>query len=149
MDYVIRKATADDIAAVAVLFDLYRIFYKQSPDINGAEAFISDRLKHNDSAIFLAFINDEPVGFTQLYPIFTSVGMQRTWLLNDLYVKETARKKGVGEALLETAKQFAKATNSKWLMLQTGEDNKVAQKLYEKNGWIKETDFFYSYNVTL
>ena len=145
MDYVIRKATADDTAAVAVLFDLYRIFYKQSSDIAGAEVFILERLRHNDSVIFLALVNDEAVGFTQLYPIFTSVGMQRTWLLNDLYVKETARGKGIGEALLNAAKQFAKDTHSKWLMLQTGADNIPAQHLYEKNGWTKETDFFYSY----
>ncbi len=147
MDYVIRRATADDTAAVAVLFNLYRIFYKQPSDITGAESFISERLRCNDSAIFLVFRDDEPVGFTQLYPIFTSVGMQRTWLLNDLYVKEAARRMGIGEALLETAKQFAKNTNSKWLMLQTGLDNKTAQKLYEKNGWMREDDLFYTYRL--
>jgi GNAT superfamily N-acetyltransferase len=69
--------------------------------------------------------------------------MQRTWLLNDLFVSETARGRGAATALLIAAKDFGKKTNSKWLLLQTQTDNFTAQKVYEKNGWIKESDFFY------
>ena len=140
----IRKATAEDAAIVAPLFDAYRMFYKQQPDIDGAFNFINERLQQNESDIFIAFINNEAVGFTQLYPIFTSVGMQRTFLLNDLFVKDSARGKGVATALLNAAKDFGKATGRKWLMLETGNDNFTAQALYEKNGWSRETDFFYT-----
>jgi RimJ/RimL family protein N-acetyltransferase len=45
--------------------------------------------------------------------------------------------------LLDAAKDFGAETNSKWLILQTAADNFTAQKVYEKNGWVKETDFFY------
>jgi GNAT superfamily N-acetyltransferase len=69
--------------------------------------------------------------------------MKRTWLLNDLFVKEEARNKGIATALLNAAKDFAKEKNSKWLLLQTAADNFTAQKVYEKNSWIKETDYFY------
>lgn len=141
---LIRKAIAEDANMIAPLFDAYRMFYKQPSDINGATDFIRERLQQNESVIFIALINDEAVGFTQLYPIFTSVGMRRTWLLNDLFVNETARSKGIATALLNAAKDFGKTTNSKWLMLETAKDNFTAQALYEKNGWIKETDFFYT-----
>ena len=113
----------------------------------GATQFITERLQQNESVILIAFINNIAVGFTQLYPIFTSVGMQRTWLLNDLYIDPSARSKGVASALLDAAKDFGRSTNSKWLMLQTGITNAAAQSLYEKNGWHKETDFFYSINL--
>jgi GNAT superfamily N-acetyltransferase len=93
--------------------------------------------------IFVAEENKTLAGFTQLFPIFTSVGMMRTWLLNDLFVEEKERGKGVATALLDAAKKFGKETNSKWLMLQTTANNLTAQKLYEKNGWLKESDFFY------
>jgi len=147
MNIEISKATADDAEIVGALFDAYRIFYKQTSNVEAALRFIKERLQQNESVIFLALVNDSAVGFVQLYPIFTSVGMQRTWLLNDLYVDSSARGKGVGTALLDASKDFARSTNSKWLMLQTQNDNYTAQALYEKNGWRKETDFFYVYDL--
>jgi GNAT superfamily N-acetyltransferase len=73
--------------------------------------------------------------------------MKRTWLLNDLYVNENARGIGAATKLLEAANQFGIETESKWLILQTAEDNFTAQKVYEKNGWVKETDFFYRKDI--
>ncbi|WP_225975530.1 GNAT family N-acetyltransferase [Panacibacter ginsenosidivorans] len=147
MEFSIHKATAEDASIIATLFDAYRMFYQQPSDIKGATEFITERLQQNESVIFIAFINNVAVGFTQLYPIFTSVGMQRTWLLNDLYIDSSARGKGIASALLDAAKDFGRSTNSKWLMLQTGITNAAAQSLYEKNGWHKETDLFYSINL--
>ena len=144
MSIHIRRAEPGDGSLVAPLFDAYRVFYQQASDIEGALQFITDRLLQNESVIFIAYLNDAPVGFTQLFPIFTSVGMQRTWLLNDLYVTEHVRCKGIAGALLDAAKSFGRSTNSKWLMLQTAIDNYPAQFLYLKNGWVKETDFFYT-----
>jgi GNAT superfamily N-acetyltransferase len=73
--------------------------------------------------------------------------MMRTWLLNDLYINERSRGMGAASALLNAAKEFGAETNSKWLLLQTAADNYTAQKVYEKNGWIKETDIFYRADV--
>ena len=74
--------------------------------------------------------------------------MKRTWLLNDLYVAEADRGKGIADALLQTAQKFGAETNSRWLMLQTAIDNFPAQKVYERNGWKRE-DAFYLYNYPL
>jgi ribosomal protein S18 acetylase RimI-like enzyme len=147
MNIEIKKASVNDAEIVAPLFDAYRIFYKQTSNVEDALRFIKERLQQNESVIFLALINGNAVGFVQLYPIFTSVSMRRTWLLNDLYVDGSARGKGVATALLEALKAFARSTDSRWLMLQTQNDNYTAQALYEKNGWRKETDFFYVYDL--
>ncbi|WP_153800769.1 GNAT family N-acetyltransferase [Foetidibacter luteolus] len=147
MAVTVRKASIEDVAEAAKLFDLYRSFYSQQPDLTGAETFIAERLQNADSVIFLAFTGGQAIGFVQLYPIFSSVSMQRTWLLNDLYVHQSVRGKGAGTALLNAAKDFAKTTSSKWLMLQTSANNTTAQRLYEKNGWVKESDFFYVLNI--
>ena len=104
-------------------------------------------MKRKESVIFVAEERKELIGFTQLFPIFSSVNMKRTWLLNDLYVNEKARGIGAGSKLLEAAKQFGIETKSKWLILQTAADNFTAQKVYEKNGWVKETDFFYRKDI--
>ena len=147
MNMEIRKASVEDAAIVALLFDSYRSFYKQAPDVDAAFNFIKERLQQNESVIFIAFIKDNAVGFVQLYPIFTSIGMKRAWLLNDLYIHVSSRGKGVATALLDAAKEFAKNTGSKWLMLQTASDNYTAQALYKKNGWKKETDVFYRFDL--
>lgn len=143
MDISIKKISETEVDSIAFLFDEYRQFYKQPPDISSAASFLKERLSRNESIVFIAYADKVPVGFMQLYPIFSSVGLKRTWLLNDLYVAASARKHGVGKLLLEEAKQHGIATGSRWLLLQTGADNTAAQSVYEKNGWIRETDFFY------
>ena len=144
---LIRRAKKKDIDQLSVLLDKYRIFYKQQSDMKSATSFLKKRMKRKESVIFVAEERKVLIGFTQLFPIFSSVSMQRTWLLNDLYVDEKARGIGAATALLNAAKDFGEETNSKWLLLQTAADNFTAQKVYEKNGWIKETDFFYRRDI--
>jgi ribosomal protein S18 acetylase RimI-like enzyme len=134
-----RRAYVEDINQLAPLFDAYRIFYKQDSDIKGAKAFLMSRFSLKDSVIFVATNDQEIVGFTQLYPTYSSVKMQRAYILNDLYVSKTQRKKGIGEALLNTAKQFCETEQLRGLTLETDLDN-PAQHLYERLGWKKDTD---------
>jgi GNAT superfamily N-acetyltransferase len=143
MPVQIKKAAAEDVKLIAPLFDAYRVFYNQPSNEKAAAVFLQNRLTNNESVIFIAFADDIAVGFCQLFPIFSSVGLQRTWLLNDLYVNENARGKGVAAALLQQAKEFGIATDARWLLLQTGADNFRAQSVYEKNGWKRVGDFFY------
>src|SRR6188474_3587616 len=123
---VIRRAKKKDIEKLSVLFDKYRIFYKQESDIDNAKSFLKKRMKRRESVIFVAEERKELIGFTQLFPIFSSVSMKRTWLLNDLYVNERARGIGAATALLNAAKDFGAETKSKWLLLQTAADNLTA-----------------------
>jgi len=144
---IIRRAKKKDIDDLSVLFDKYRIFYKQGSDVGNARGFLKKRMKRKESVIFVAEERGELIGFTQLFPIFSSVSMKRTWLLNDLYVNERSRGIGAATKLLDAAKEFGAETNSKWLLLQTAADNLTAQRVYEKNGWVKETDFFYRKDI--
>lgn len=144
---IIRRAKKKDIDSLSVLFDKYRIFYKQQSDVDNARSFLKKRLKRKESVIFVAEERNELIGFTQLFPIFSSVSMKRTWLLNDVYVNERSRGMGAGAKLLDAATAFGAETKSKWLLLQTAADNFTAQKVYEKNGWVRETDFFYRKDI--
>ena len=139
----VRAATRQDIEDLAVLFDLYRVWYHQPSDIAAATKFLQQRMENKESVIFVAVNGQKLAGFTQLYPIFSSVSLERAWLLNDLYVHASARKQGVAKQLLEAAKQYGTTNNAKWLLLQTGNDNFAAQSVYEKNGWKRVADYFY------
>jgi ribosomal protein S18 acetylase RimI-like enzyme len=143
----IVKTTLNELNEVAELFDLYRSFYNQESDIDGAKSFLKDRIENNESTIFLCVHEGKAVGFTQLYPMFSSVGMRRTLVLNDLYVVEDARRLGVGNALIDAAIQYGKEVNAKGIALETGFDNVKAQALYEKIGFEKETNYFYFYTI--
>ena len=145
---IIRKADMGDIKEVAVLFDQYRMFYKQDTDIGAAQKFLTERMQQNESVIFVAILDHIMVGFTQLYPIFSSVSMKRAWLLNDLFVAPEARGSGAADKLLKAAQQMGADTSSRWMVLQTATTNHRAQKVYERNGWKKDHEYFsYYYRI--
>ncbi|MFD6440994.1 GNAT family N-acetyltransferase [Peribacillus sp. NPDC060186] len=143
----INKATLNELDTLTELFDLYRVFYEQTSNPEGAREFLKERLTNEESVIFMAYDEENPIGFVQLYPTFSSVSMMRSWVLNDLFVKENARKKGFGEKLLKAAIIFAKETGAKGVSLETAKDNNNAQKLYEKIGFIKESNYFYYFSI--
>ncbi len=132
----VRRGGLPDAARIAALFDRYRQFYEQAPDAHAALAFIQERLARGESAIFLAEADDgRALGFTQLFPSFSSVRAARTWILNDLYVLPEARRQGVARELLDTAAAFARQTGAVRLELETDHDNRSAQALYRHLGW--------------
>lgn len=144
---ILQKASLNELESLTELFDLYRQFYEQESDIDGAREFLKARIQNDDSVIFIAINEETPIGFVQLYPSFSSVSMKRIWVLNDLYVKKDARKNGAGEKLIQTAIQFARDTGAKGVLLETGKENVTAQRLYEKIGFHKESNFFYYFSI--
>ncbi|MFT3805936.1 GNAT family N-acetyltransferase [Arenimonas sp.] len=135
MSLTVRRMEAGDVDRVAPLFDGYRRFYGQPTDLPRAAAFLRERLDRDESVVLFAERAGEALGFTQLYPIFSSVGTDRVWLLNDLFVADTARRLGVGEALLFAARDFGQSRGALRLVLETTRDNQIAQALYRKLGW--------------
>jgi len=129
------RASLEDIDALVPLFDAYRQFYAQPSDPEMARTFLTERLQREDSVLLLARIADGVVGFTQLYPTFSSVRAARVWVLNDLYVEPAARGRGVARALLQAASDFAFDDGAIRLELETTADNIGAQALYHATGW--------------
>lgn len=138
----VRPANRSDIETVARLFDDYRQFYEQQPDLAGATAFIRRRLDSGDSHVLLALDERQAgLGFTQLYPVFSSVRMARVWILNDLFVSPEARGRGVATKLMSAAANLARQNDVASLQLETASDNSPARTLYEKLGWKRESGF--------
>jgi ribosomal protein S18 acetylase RimI-like enzyme len=144
---IIIRATFNELDSLTELFDLYRVFYEQPSNQGEAREFLKARIMNDESVVFIALDGNDPVGFVQLYPSFSSVSMMRSWVLNDLYVKEQFRGRGAGEQLIHKAIQFAKETGAKGVMLETGKDNLNAQRLYEKIGFERETNYFYYFSI--
>lgn len=132
----IIQAKEEHIPVLIPLLDKYRIFYNQNSDEPGGQRFLQNRINNKDSIIFIAFYNNSPAGFTQLYSSFSTVSLKPIFILNDLYVYKEFRKNGIGEKLLNSAKDCCILLNYKGLALETAINN-PAQKLYERLGWKK------------
>ncbi|MNH87128.1 TDP-fucosamine acetyltransferase [compost metagenome] len=144
-NYRVHQASIEDLNELAEVFNKYRIFYGQPNDIEGAKSFLFDRFEHQESIIFCVQDHNsgQILGFTQLYPLFSSISMRRLLLLNDLYVDEAYRKQGIGQLLLDTAKGYAEKVRAKGLQLSTAVTNSSAQSLYERNGYVRDNEFYH------
>ena len=81
-----------------------------------------------------------------IYPTFSTVALAPIWLLNDLYVDESARGNGVATKLMETAEQAARDAGAARIWLRTANDNTAAQALYEGRNW-KQDEVFRRYDL--
>lgn len=135
------RITSEQVDLVAPLFDAYRQFYGKAPDFEGARQFLSERLQRGESVVFAVIEDGKALGFTQLYPSFSSVSMKPIWILNDLFVVEEARRQGIGARLLAAARDHAEQTGAVRLQLSTAVNNARAQALYVQQGWRKEAAF--------
>lgn len=137
MDIV--RANENDLKQVSVLFDQYRQFYKQTSNIEGAYHFLVERYRKQESILFVAKQGEQYVGFVQLYPTFSSVAMKDAFILNDLFVINDFRQKGVGKELMKKAFSFANDKGTRFICLETATSNIKAQKLYEKMGMTSDS----------
>ncbi len=143
MEFKIIEAEPKHIEQVGELFDLYRQFYKYESNLIESTNYIKDRIKNNESIIFIA-INDanKAIGFVQLYETFGSLDLGKIIILYDLYVKEDHRKNNIGRQLMIRSHEYAKKINAKRIQLSTATDNFIGQSLYESLGYVKDIDFY-------
>jgi GNAT superfamily N-acetyltransferase len=145
----IHQATIKDIDRIAPLFDGYRQFYGKPTDLKAARQFLYERFKNYQSVIFVANAeNGDGVGFAQLFPSFSSVSMERTFILNDLYVAPSARRSGVAAKLLDAATQYGRSVGAIRITLSTGMENNSAKALYLSQGW-KQDEAFHVFHLGL
>ena len=139
---LVRQAALTDLDALAPLFDGYRQFYGQAADLAAARSFLRERFNHGQSVLFLALDAGTPVGFTQLYPSFSSVSLARTFILNDLFVAPGHRRGGVGAGPVAAATEFAKSLGAVRVTLTTDIHNAAAQATYQALGWHRDQAFY-------
>lgn len=145
----IFRVNIEHLDELASLFDQYRQFYQQPPDLEACRAFMAERINNDESVIFAAQSDEGSiVGFTQLYRSFCSVELQEIFYLYDLFVDPSARRTGAARALMEAARQYAAAREAGRLTLETAISNRIAQALYEDLGYARDKEF-YTYHLDL
>jgi len=145
LDLNVRVATLADLDEVAPLFDEYRCFYGQPPEPDRARQYVSERIERGESVVLVATAtpaDGHVVGFCQLYPTFCSVETTPIFVLYDLFVAPSARRQGVGHALLRAAERLASDQGKTRLDLRTARTNGPAQAVYESLDWVRDERFF-------
>lgn len=139
MDVIVIQGRYEHALKISQLFNKYRVFCKQDSDLPLAKTFIAERLARNESVIFFAENNaGECLGFTQLYPSFSSITAKKSWIVSDLFVVKKARKQGVATELIKMSYQHAVKTGANGLKLTTAKKNSKAKALYESLGYVKD-----------
>lgn len=139
----VRKASLADVPRLVPLFDQYRQFYGKPSDLAVSERFLTERLAREESVVLLAEASKGDVrGFAQLFPSFSSVRAARIYILNDLFVVPAARRSGVGSALVREAARVAQEAGAVKIKISTAIANAPAQRLYEREGWQRDEEYY-------
>ncbi|WP_395059969.1 GNAT family N-acetyltransferase [Polaromonas sp.] len=138
----VRQAIFSDLEELSGLFDQYRVFQGRQSDLPAARSFLQARFDHGESVVFMAHEGTTPLGFAQLYPSYSSTALARVFILNDLFVHEMGRRKGVASRLLVALEGYAWAHGAARMTLNVAMGNTPGQALYEAQGWHKDAQFF-------
>lgn len=138
-----RHATFDDLNAILPMFEAYRASYGETPRVEDARQFLRERCVLGESKVIVAERDGRLLGFTQLFPSFSSVTLQRLWILNDLFVDADVRGVGVGRRLLQAAADFGREANAKQLFIEGAITNVNARGLYESFGFVRNSEYAY------
>jgi len=146
----IIRANESHLQDAVSLFEKYRAFYDMPGNFDAARQFISERFNKLDSLIFLAFKKSTAIGFMQIYPSFSSVAMQPSWILNDLFIDASARRSGCATSMMKHLYKQAVKNKIFSIKLSTAVDNHSAKALYDSLGYNLVKDFDnYSKSVSL
>ena len=145
MSALIRRAKEGDEVKVAEfairLFDQHVEYdarrFSTFATIDGASRFYRSRFETPDSAVFVAEVDGEVVGFAyiELDDLNYAQLLRKGAWLHDIYVAEPARSEGAGKALIAAASEAAKRMGAEKLLLTVAAANTAAQKVFEKAGF--------------
>ena len=142
---MIRQAKPGDeqrVAEFAIrLFDQHVEYdperFSTFANVEGAARFYRSRFDTPDSAVLVAEVDGEVVGFAYLERDelnYAELLRDGTWL-HDIYVNESARAEGIGRDLINAAAETAKRMGAKKLLLTVAAKNAIAQQVFEKAGF--------------
>ncbi|HYH53354.1 MAG TPA: GNAT family N-acetyltransferase [Solirubrobacterales bacterium] len=132
----ITPITAEEFEQLLPLIAAYQRFYEvEEIDEARNRGFFRRFLAPSEDGLLLG-ARDEGrlLGYACLYWHFSSTRAIETVLMNDLYVDEAARGRGVGRALIEATVEVARERGAPSIEWSTAPDNHTAQRLYDTTG---------------
>jgi GNAT superfamily N-acetyltransferase len=137
----IERVGALDVDELLVLMRAYCDFYEVAPPDEDllaiANALIADPV--NEGVQLIARDStSRAVGFATVYWTWSTTSGCRIGVMNDLFVAENSRGRGIAERLIDACRAECASRGARQLAWQTAPDNFRAQKVYDRVGGNRE-----------
>jgi ribosomal protein S18 acetylase RimI-like enzyme len=143
MSVDIQRVGEGDLTDLLPLMRGYSDFYEVDPPDQAllalSLALIEDPQREGVQLIARDREDGSAVGFATVYWMWSTSRAARIGVMNDLFVDPSARRRGVGEALIAACLDLVRERGAVSLQWQTALDNHAAQALYERVGGIRES----------
>jgi GNAT superfamily N-acetyltransferase len=137
MSFEIRAASADEVNALPALYDwLFAPPGSEPPDWDPRRAVVAlrDAIESHDACVLVADDGGVLVGICTAYQDLHSVRYgYRAWV-EDLAVDPQRRSEGIGKALMDAAKAWARERGATHLELDSALTRTDAHRFYEREG---------------
>lgn len=145
MSVTVRRARPEDASAIAKLaLELFAQHREYDPErfadlgsIEGAERYYGSRTTASEAIVFVAEIRAGVIGF--VYAEFEEINyaelLESAVWIHDLFVTETARRTGTGNALIEAVAEVGKHIGANKLVLSAAAKNETARRFFEERGF--------------
>ncbi|UOE59002.1 GNAT family N-acetyltransferase [Priestia filamentosa] len=148
----IRPINSADIKKLIPLVRSYIVDFYQCPNPSDEELFNHINSLIKEPTLGKQFViekENEFVGFATLYFTFSTTKVKKISILNDLFIREDYRGKGLGEKLFEFALAYSQNNDYAVMNWKTASDNKTAQSLYNKKGGVNTNNIWINYEIKL
>jgi GNAT superfamily N-acetyltransferase len=145
--HTVRRVTASDLSDLVGLMRAYCDFYKASPADEDLFALVRALLHgpgHEGVQLIARDADDRAVGFATVYWSWSTTSACRVGVMNDLFVAQDARGRGLAEALIAACRSECTQRGARRLTWQTAPDNLRAQAVYKRAGATAEQWVEYS-----
>lgn len=146
MEIKIRKATrADSDEIIRLILELAKFEKLNPPDKAGRKRLLDDAFSDSPPFnILLAEQNGKLLGYAFYLFTYSSFEAKRTLYLEDIFISEVHRKKGVGKLFMNELTKIAKAKDCRRMEWAVLDWNVNALKFYENLGAreLKEWRYF-------
>ena len=132
----VRQATPDDVATlVALMAEFYAESGYPLPADAAAATFTALLADPRLGRIWLLEADDAPAGYVVLTVAFSMEYGGLRGFVDDLFVRPAARGRGLAAQALVALRRMADEMGVRALLVETGADNDVAQRVYARAGF--------------
>lgn len=132
----IAPISLEEYEELLPLIAAYQRFYEvEDIDEERNRSFFKRFLAPSEDGLLLGARSESGLlGYACLHWHFGSLAARESVLLNDLYVREEARGRGIGRGLILASAEIARERGAAYVEWATSPDNETARRLYDSLG---------------